>query len=263
MKTLAWDHDNGEGLDEIAGDGVFTGQFNLSIPSGEWRPTFIIRTPMYNREQINETVILHPNPIFINVNVDETNEADHVIMVDTDGKHIKLDSLLLDGKVTHPNGDTDNVTMTETNDLVKVIKVKNNGFGIYRIKLTAFATTADGREVIINVPEHTFVTIAPPEPEPIPIPTLEPSVNNTSLEPVPRIAMTPEKDTWTATDTVSFIIAINLFILVFGGIGIFLVLNKRKYPNDHVMLRSKLAYFTLMDKLKNFSRSKMKSEADE
>jgi uncharacterized protein (TIGR03503 family) len=262
-RTIARFQDNGEGLDEIAGDGVFTGQFNLSIPSGEWRPTFIIRTPMYNREQINETVILHPNPIFINVNVDETNEADHVIMVDTDGKHIKLDSLLLDGKVTHPNGDTDNVTMTETNDLVKVIKVKNNGFGIYRIKLTAFATTADGREVIINVPEHTFVTIAPPEPEPIPIPTLEPSVNNTSLEPVPRIAMTPEKDTWTATDTVSFIIAINLFILVFGGIGIFLVLNKRKYPNDHVMLRSKLAYFTLMDKLKNFSRSKMKSEADE
>jgi hypothetical protein len=62
---------------------------------------------------------------------------------------------------------------------------------------------------------------------------------------------------------VSFIIAINLFIFVFGAIGIFLVLNKRKYPNDHVMLRCKLAYFTLMDKLRNFSKSKIKSEADE
>lgn len=262
-RTIARFQDNGQGLDEIAGDGVFTGQFNLSIPSGEWRPTFIIRTPMYNREQINETVILHPNPIFINVKVDETNEADHVIMVDTDGKHIKLDSLLLDGKVTHPNGDTDNVTMTETNDLVKVIKVKNNGFGIYRIKLTAFATTADGREVIINVPEHTFVTIKPPEPEPESIPPLEPSEANISLEPVQPVAMKSEKDTWTATDTVSVIIAINLFIFVFGGIGIFLVLNKRKYPNDHVMLRCKLAHFTLMDKLKKFRRSKTKSEADE
>ncbi|WP_226988982.1 TIGR03503 family protein [Brumicola pallidula] len=260
-RTIARFQDNGEGLDEIAGDGVFTGQFNLSIPSGEWRPTFGIRTPLYNREQINETVILHPNPIFINVKVDETNEAEHVIMIDTDSKHIKLDSLLLDGKVTHPNGDTDNVTMTETNDLVKVIKVKNTGFGIYRIKLTAFATTADGREVIINVPEHTFVTIAPPEPEPIP--TLELEVNDTSKEPAQPISMTLPIDMWTATDTVSFIIAINLFIFVFGGIGIFLVLNKRKYPNDHIILRCKLACFTLLDKLKNLRKSKLKSDAVE
>jgi uncharacterized protein (TIGR03503 family) len=262
-RTIARFQDNGEGLDELAGDGVFTGQFNLSIPSGEWRPTFVIKTPMYNRQQVNETVILHPNPILINVKVDETNEAEHVVMVDTDGQHIKLDSLLLNGKITHPNGDNDNVTMTDTNDLVKVIKVKNTGFGIYRIKLTAFATTADGREVIINVPEHTFVTKAPPEPEPIPTPTIEPNADTTSAEPVQPVAMTPAKDTWTATDTVSFIIAINLFIFMFGSIGIFLVLNKRKYPNDHVMLRCKSALFSLVDKLNKFSKSKVKSEADQ
>lgn len=259
-RTIASFQDNGEGLDEMADDGVFTGQLNLSIPSGEWRPTFGIVTPMYNRKQIHETVILHPNPIFINVNVDETNEAEHVIMIDTESKHIKLDSLLLDGKVTHPNGSTDNVTMTETNDLVKVIKVKNDSFGIYRIKLTAFATTADGREVVINVPEHTFVTVAPPELEPAA--TLELKTNDTSIKPVQPTAMIQPKEPLTATDTVSLIIAINLFIFVFGGIGIFLVLNKRKYPNDHTMLRCKIVCFTLVDRLKNLRKSKGKSEAD-
>jgi uncharacterized protein (TIGR03503 family) len=256
-RTIARFQDNGEGLDEVAGDGIFTGQFNLSIPSGEWRPTFGIKTPMYNREQINETVILHPNPIIINVEVDETNEAEHIIRVDTDSSHIKLDSLLLDGNATHPNGATDKITMTETNNLVKLIKVKNNGFGIYRIKLTAFATTIDGREVIINVPEHTFVTRAPPEPPP----ESEVSQNQTVIPFTPTVIMTVPNDSLTSTDTVSYIIAINLFMFVFGGIGIFLVLNKRKYPNDHIVLRCKQVLTELFDKLKIFTKAKLKSKA--
>jgi len=258
-RTIARFQDNGEGLDEVAADGVFTGQFNLSIPSGEWRPTFGIKTPMYNREQINETVILHPNPIFINVDVDETNTADHIITVGTDVKHIKLDSLLLDGKITHPNGDTDNITMTETNDAVRVIKVKNDGFGIYRMKLTAFATTFDGREVIINVPERTFVTFAPPEPEPEP----ELNLNQVTIAFVAPAVSGSSKDAWTATDTISFIVAINLFMFVFGGMGVFLLLNKRKHPNDHILLRCKAACLTLIGKLKHFKKVKLKSKADE
>jgi uncharacterized protein (TIGR03503 family) len=253
-RTIARFQDNGEGLDEVAADGVFTGQFNLSIPSGEWRPTFRIRTPLYNREQINETVILHPNPIIINVEVDETNTAEHIIRVDTDSSHIKLDSLLLEGNVAHPNGETDKITMTETNDLVKLIKVKNDGFGIYRIKLTAYATTTDGREVIIKVPEYTFVTIAPVEPQQEP----EFSQNKASMPLTRPIVITVPNDPWTSTDTLSLIIAINLFMFVFGGIGIFLVLNKRKYPSNHIVLRCRLACSQLVDKLKTFIKAKIK-----
>ncbi|MFQ3249675.1 MAG: hypothetical protein ACI9O6_001483 [Glaciecola sp.] len=249
-RTIAKFKDNGQGLDEVAGDGIFTGQFNLSIPSGEWRPTFSIRTPMYNREQINETVLLHPNPIIIDVKIDETNEAEHIITVDTDAQHIKLDSLLLDGKVKHPNGQMDNVTLTETSDALKIIKIKNDSFGIYRIKLTAFATTVDGREVIIDVPERTFVTIPPPEPEP------EPIAETTSITEQAPLVISAPKDTWTTLDTINTIIAINLFIFVFGGLGIYLVLNKRKYPNDHVMLRCKQSCLALLDKLKNMKKKK-------
>jgi uncharacterized protein (TIGR03503 family) len=147
--------------------------------------------------------------------------------------------------------------MTETNNLVKLIKVKNNGFGIYRIKLTAFATTIDGREVIINVPEHTFVTRAPPEPPP----ESEVSQNQTVIPFTPTVIMTVPNDSLTSTDTVSYIIAINLFMFVFGGIGIFLVLNKRKYPNDHIVLRCKQVLTELFDKLKIFTKAKLKSKA--
>lgn len=261
-RTIARFQDNGEGLDEVAADGVFTGQFNLSIPSGEWRPTFGIRTPMYNREQINETVILHPNPIIINIKIDESNEAQHIVTVDTDVKHIRLDSLLLDGKVTHPNGEVDVVTMTETSSELKVIKVNNDSFGIYRIKLTAFATTVDGREVIIDVPQKTFVTVAPPPPEPEPLPGDE--LSTSSEEEAILAPVIPVEDTWNASDTLGTIIAINLFILVFGGTGVFLILNKRKYPDDHIMLRCQQAVMGLLTKLKNLKPKKAKTDsADE
>jgi uncharacterized protein (TIGR03503 family) len=250
-RTIARFQDNGEGLDEVAADGIFTGQFNLSIPSGEWRPTFRITTPLYNREQINEAVILHPNPIIINVEVDATNEAEHIIGVDTDTNHIELDSLLLDGTVSHPNGETDKITMTETNDLVKLIKVKSGAFGIYRIKLTAFATTIDGREVIINVPEHTFVAKAPPQ--------AQPDIEFSQNQPItPPVVIAAPNDPWTSADTISLIIVINLLMFISGSIGIFLILNKRRYPKNHIMLRCKLAWSELVDKLKIFVKAKIK-----
>ncbi len=273
-RTIARFQDNGEGFDEVAADGIFTGQFNLSIPSGEWRPTFGIRTPMYTREQINDLVILHPTPIFINVKIDETSVesaddtseqstekendetiyGEHLITIDTDAEHIKLDSLLLDGKVTRPNGEIDNVTMTEPNNSVKVIRVKNDSYGIYRVKLTAFATTVDDREVIINVPEYTFLTSEPaiPEPEIDEIQVAEMTATPLVVE--------AEKDEWTATNTVSLIIAINSCIFVFGGMVIFLILNKRKYPNDHVMLRYKMAWIELLAKIKNLKKTKSAEE---
>ena len=137
-----------------------------------------------------------------------------------------------------------------------MIRVKNDSYGIYRVKLTAFATTVDDREVIINVPEYTFLTSEPAEPEP------EIDESQVVEMSAPPVVIEPEKDAWTATNTVSLIIAINSCIFVFGGMVIFLILNKRKYPNDHVMLRYKIACVELLAKIKNFKKTKSTEETD-
>jgi uncharacterized protein (TIGR03503 family) len=248
-RTIARFQDNGEGFDEVAADGVFTGQFNLSIPSGEWRPTFSIRTPMYTREQINETVILHKNPIRIETIIDETNEGEHVIVIDVDPAHIKLDSLLVDGKIKHPNGETDNISLTELSDEARRVRVLNDSFGIYRINITAFAETVNGRDVIIDVPEHTFVTTAPPPPEPEPLPEEEVDVTRNSLDLQPF--MEPPEPEWSAADTFTVVIAINLSILFFGGLGLFLIINKRNNPDDYILLRLKENVLALISKIKS------------
>jgi uncharacterized protein (TIGR03503 family) len=248
-RTIARFQDNGEGFDEVAADGVFTGQFNLSIPSGEWRPTFSIRTPMYTREQINETVILHKNPIRIETIIDETNEGEHVILIDVDPEHIKLDSLLVDGKIKRPNGETDNISLTELSSEARKVKVLNDSFGIYRINITTFAETVNGRDVIIDVPEHTFVTKAPPPPEPEPVPEAEIEGASPSLDLQPFAE--PIEPEWSAADTFTVVIAINLCILIFGGLSLFLIINKRNNPDDNILMRLQESALSLLSKIKN------------
>ena len=73
-QRIATFKDDGRGMDERPGDGVFTGQFNLKIPAGEWKPIFRVSTPMYTREQIGELIVLHENPVSIDVEMDATHE---------------------------------------------------------------------------------------------------------------------------------------------------------------------------------------------
>ena len=255
-RSIARFQDNGEGLDEAAADGVFTGQFNLGIPSGEWRPTFSIRTPMYNREQVNDVVVLHPNPIYLTAQVDETNEANHLVTIDVNREHINLDSLLIDGKIRRPNGEVQNIALTETNADKKVIEVPNDSFGKYRVKITAFAQTADGRDVIIDVPELTFATKAPP--------SLEVEVEGSELERTEPLDLSSfevqQEPEWNEVDTITVIITINLFIVVFGGLGLFLVLNKRNNPDDYILLRLGQSISNSFDKVKQLIPKKAAKE---
>ncbi|MBF7072930.1 TIGR03503 family protein [Glaciecola sp. MH2013] len=260
-RSIARFQDNGEGLDEVAADGIFTGQFNLGIPSGEWRPTFSIRTPMYNREQVNETVILHPNPIKLELQVDETNEAAHRLFVSVDTQHIKLDSLLLDGRIRRPNGESQKIALTETNPNIKEIEIPNDSFGKYRIKLTAFAETVDNRDVIIDVPEYTFATKAPEVVELV----SEEGLERTEPLDVSEFIQ-PSEPGWSEADTITIVISINLFIVLFGSIGLFLIINKRNNPDDYIMQRMQQAALGSFGKIKTIvskKLTKVKSEDSE
>ena len=69
-QQIATFEDNGRGMDEAPLDGVFTGQFNLNVPAGEWQPVFRVTTPMFTREQVDPPLRLYPNPVKIDVELD-------------------------------------------------------------------------------------------------------------------------------------------------------------------------------------------------
>lgn len=157
-EEIATFEDNGKGMDEAPLDGTFTGQFNLRIAPGEWKPTFTVKTPMFTRERIADNVILLENPISIDVALDEGNESGfHILNVDADREKVDIRSLLIDGKVRFPNGDVQNFSITEVSNDVRSHDIVNFEYGVFRVKLTAYGNTVEGRDFILDVPEYTFV----------------------------------------------------------------------------------------------------------
>lgn len=227
-ETVATFEDNGLGMDEAPLDGTFTGQFNLAIAAGEWKPVFRVSTPLFTREQTDEPLILHPNPIKIDVEVDGGGEGYHKLVIDAERHLVDISSLLLDGKVRFPNGDIQNFSLTELSDKTREHLVVNYEYGIFRVKLTAYGKTVNGRDFILDVPEFSFVT---DEPEPVVEPiVVEPE--QSALEEQDSQAMSDmnnDTDEPEEFDVLFWILLINGGILVIGGIAavIIVVVKKR------------------------------------
>jgi uncharacterized protein (TIGR03503 family) len=231
-EIIAFFEDNGKGMDERPLDGVFTGQFNLAIADGEWVPTFTVSTPMYSREQIDPALMLLANPIKVNVELDGGGDGYHKLTVDAQREYVDMSSLLIDGKVRFPNGDIQNFSITDMSSEVREYLIVNYEYGVYRVKLTAYGNTTEGREFILDVPEYTFLS---EEPEPLVVAvekgvvdaSITDSANEPSAVPEQEITLTDEK---ISTSTlVALIVGINVFILVGGG-GVIWWITLEKKP---------------------------------
>jgi uncharacterized protein (TIGR03503 family) len=154
-------YDDGRGMDERPMDGMFTGQFNLTIPSGEWKPIYSVETPLYTREVQLDNLLLMANPIQISVNQDPTGESYHELFIDAVREQVEIESLLIDGTVRFPNGETRHFSFTEPSSEARMYQIVSYDYGIYRVKLTAYGRTIFGRDFILNVPEETFVVEDP------------------------------------------------------------------------------------------------------
>ena len=254
-ETVAYFEDNGKGMDERPLDGVFTGQFNLAIADGEWIPTFTVSTPMFSREQVDPTIMLLTNPIKIDVELAEVGDGEedgggegyHKLKVDAQREYVDMSTLLIDGKVRYPSGDIQNFSITEMSSDVREYLIGNAEYGVYRVKLTAYGNTTDGREFILDIPEYSFLTE-----EPVPVVEIveivEAGVDELSItdasgvpsvipEQAPPLADEAEDEMSTSV-LVSLIVGINLFILIVGG-GLIWWLTLDKKPKVNATKKSK------------------------
>lgn len=221
-EIVAFFEDNGKGMDERPLDGIFTGQFNLAIADGEWIPTFTVSTPMFTREQVDQNIMLLANPIKVGVELDGGGDGYHKLKVDAQREYVDMSTLLIDGKVRFPNGDIQNFSITDMSADIREYLIVNYEFGVYRVKLTAYGNTTDGREFILDVPEFSFLS---EEPEPIvaavaaspgdPTSTLAESTSQQNA--IPGQTAGPPVEEMSTSTLVSLIVAINLFILIVGG----------------------------------------------
>lgn len=234
---IATFEDNGRDMDERPNDGIFTGKFNLQLASGEWCPVYRVKTPMFTRERIADPIVLYPNPIKIDVDLAQNNQEYHTLFIDADRDLVAIESLVVDGKIKYPNGDLQSFSITDDSAQARQFQIVAYEEGIFRVNLTVFGNSADGREFMLDVPEFTFLAEAP-EPEVIdPLvygedPVIDGSEESPSLDEDNAIADAPEIDVDEETmdsDTLIFLIVlVNGAIIIVGIIAAVVIIHRRR-----------------------------------
>ena len=216
-QQIATFEDNGRGMDEAPLDGVFTGQFNLNVPAGEWQPVFRVTTPMFTREQVDPPLRLYPNPVKIDVELDGGGNDYHKLLIDVDRDLVDINTLLVDGKVRYPNADVRNFSLTELGGDVREYLIIAYDYGIFRVKMTAYGKTVNGRDFILDVPEFTFLVAEPELPEPE---VTESAADNNVDEVIPEPQVTIEEEEGMDDDTLMlWLIIVNGSIVGVGLLG--------------------------------------------
>jgi uncharacterized protein (TIGR03503 family) len=159
--------DDGRDLDEYKNDGVFTGEFALTIASGEWIPIYKVDMPMAKRELRQKPIMLQKTPITIAVDVAKTEQAFHLVQFTIDSTYVEPSSVIFQGRITFPDKQSEPFSIMEGEGEVKdgkgvvatTKRLKKFGYtepGVHRINVHVFGRTTNGREFRLVVPEFSF-----------------------------------------------------------------------------------------------------------
>lgn len=152
--------DDGEDLDEYAGDSLYTGEFLLDFAAGEWQPVFVIKLPMVTRELRQKAILLNKSPITLSVETSEKEDIPHRLIVTIDPTHVDPSSLVFQGKTTFPDKQTRPFSIMDDegveNAETRIEEILYTEPGIHRVNISAFGRTKSGREFRLVVPEFSF-----------------------------------------------------------------------------------------------------------
>jgi len=152
--------DDGEDLDEYAGDSLYTGEFLLDFAAGEWQPVFVIKLPMVTRELRQKAILLNKSPITLSVETSEKEDIPHRLIVTIDPTHVDPSSLVFQGKTTFPDKQTRPFSIMDDegveNAETRIEEIPYTEPGIHRVNISAFGRTKSGREFRLVVPEFSF-----------------------------------------------------------------------------------------------------------
>nr|WP_238937624.1 TIGR03503 family protein [Pseudoalteromonas sp. S16_S37] len=225
--------DDGREFDERPMDGIFTGEFKLTFPAGEWRPEFHIETPLMKRKVVAKPIIIAEPPFNYELNISESDEFDHELTIKIDNQTVKPESVIFQGKIFYPNGEEQPFTINPKERLYRTLPIKNYDWGRYSVEISAFGENINGREFMATLPIYKFEIERPIEK----VPELAMPIQTVLIpEPEPE----PEVNT---TMVVSIIVVGNLFVLLIGWLAFRVVVQ-----NKPIKLNIKLPFFKAKEK---------------
>lgn len=221
--------DDGKNFDERPRDAIFTGEFKLDFPAGEWIPKYIVKTPLYTRELMQAPIIVQRAPVEYTV-VESMEEADrHQLTYTINDGPADGNTVAFQGRIRFPNNEVQSFTLGEMPGNSRLLAIANAGIGTYRVENMMFGRTKGGREFVMSLPEYTFAAVGPKVAVPEITATAEPATATASesdpaaavlttspVEPEPE----PEKPF-----PIGWVILANVLILLLGGGSVLWMMN--------------------------------------
>ncbi|MCC5855336.1 MAG: TIGR03503 family protein [Idiomarina sp.] len=160
--------DDGRGLDARPRDGIFTGEFVLKVPSGEYIPHYRVRTPLHQRATDASPILVRRRPVLPEVDISTHEEEPHVMRLRLDEEYIQTDDLVISGRIEFPNGEFQRVSISTKQGDSLVVRIPNYTFGVFEVDLDVHGTDVNGREFRTTIPTFEFRSQRPRDPGPTP-----------------------------------------------------------------------------------------------
>ncbi len=150
--------DDGVGLDEVCGDGIFTVELPVSVVPGKYRAIITSGNGVFLRA-VEQTVLVYPSPITVSFNQSHVEDQEHTVTVIGEQGTLLPGTIAVSIEQTTP-GERKWVTQSsvEKNALTTVLSlpyIPEPGRHAWQGKV--FATEAAmNRELILPIEENTF-----------------------------------------------------------------------------------------------------------
>lgn len=224
--------DDGRGFDERPMDGIFTGEFKLVFPAGQWQPELYIETPLLKRTVVQPLVEVKEPPFSYDVSLAETDVDDHKLTITLDDKVVVPESVLVQGKIFYPNNEEQMFSIDAMAGLSRELLIKNYDWGRYSVEMSVFGTNVNGREFMATLPTYKFEIARPIEVVPE---IIKPEPTVAQLQEIERAAK--EAEAMSTVTLVSLIVGGNIAVLLLGWLAIRVFVQKKsvvpkiKLPN--------------------------------
>jgi uncharacterized protein (TIGR03503 family) len=201
---------------------------------------------MSTRELTQTPILLRQTPIKVSVSPSKDETLPHRVLLAIDSSVVLPNTIVFQGKLTFPDRQIEPFSIMQSNGNERTVDVTNTEPGLYRVNVSAFGETIDGREFRLVVPEFTFNV------EPIyavldnaenisaqdnPVNTIDNTVNKVSVnetlitaeqEKVEALSIQKKLKEEKNQETLVIIIAANLVIIVIALIVFFSLRRKNK-----------------------------------
>ncbi|MGB1298788.1 MAG: TIGR03503 family protein [Psychrobium sp.] len=220
--------DDGQGLDERRGDGVFTGRLDINKPNGPY--TLLVRAgnKVFEREY-SQPLYLRPQPVNVDL-MSAAIDGQYALRFITNDQAVEMAQMAIQVIVHHPDETQEHLSISNLapTHLLRLENVQKPGR--YKIDVEVFGTTTSGREFRYNA-EQMKVKIEVPAAKEVKAQKVEADKARKAKfkrEQLLKRRKAAEQKAEEEKALIIIIVMVNVLILILGGLLMWLFLRKKK-----------------------------------